>query len=389
MRVLFTFVGGRGHFEPLRAIACAAEAAGHDIAFGCAPRMVSTVEAAGFEVFAMGTDLGGPLKRLPLRPFDREREDRDLRERFARRAAGYRVPLTVELCREWQPDVLVCDETDFGAMVAAECLGLVFATVLVIATGSFVRAQVVGVPLDELRAEHGLPPDPELAMLGRYLVLSPFPPGYRDPACPLPVTAHSIRPSRPGPVTGSAPQSSSLRPGAPTVYFTLGTVFNTECGDLFARVLAGLRDLPINLIATLGPGIDVQEFVPQPANIRIENYIPQWSLLPHCDLVVCHGGSGSVMGALAHGLPSLLIPLGADQAENADRCVGLGVGQVLDALRVTPESVRLAVETLLGTPSYRRRAQRLRDEIAALPGPDYAIGLLERLAREKQPIPST
>ena len=55
---------------------------------------------------------------------DREREDRDLRERFARRAARYRVPLAIALCADWRPEILVCDETDFGAMVAAEHLGL-------------------------------------------------------------------------------------------------------------------------------------------------------------------------------------------------------------------------------------------------------------------------
>ncbi len=83
---------------------------------------------------------------------------------------------------------------DFGALVAAERLGLPYATVLVIAVGSFVRPEVVAAPLNELRAEHGLPPDPDLAMLSRYLVLSLVLPGYRDPAFPLPPTAHAIRP---------------------------------------------------------------------------------------------------------------------------------------------------------------------------------------------------
>jgi UDP:flavonoid glycosyltransferase YjiC (YdhE family) len=44
--------------------------------------------------------------------------------------------------------------------------------------------------------------------------------------------------------------------GAPSIYFTLGTVFNHESGDLFARVLAGLRELPVNLLVTVGREID-------------------------------------------------------------------------------------------------------------------------------------
>ncbi len=86
------------------------------------------------------------------------------------------------------------------------------------------------------------------------------------------------------------------------------------------------------------------------------------------------------MGALAHGLPLVLIPMGADQPLNAARCADLGVARVLDAIKATPETVREAVSTVLGDSTYRRAAERLRDEIAALPGPAHAIPLLERLA---------
>ena len=65
------------------------------------------------------------------------------------------------------------------------------------------------------------------------------------------------------------------------MYFTLGTVFNVESGDLFERVLAGLRELPINVIATVGREIDPAEFGPQPANIQIAQYISQSVVLPH------------------------------------------------------------------------------------------------------------
>ncbi len=172
------------------------------------------------------------------------------------------------------------------------------------------------------------------------------------------------------------------------MYFTLGTVFNVESGDLFERVLAGLRDLPINVIATVGREIDPAEFGQQPANIQIARYIPQSVVLPQCAAVVSHGGSGSVIGALAHGLPMVLIPMGADQPLNAGRCADLGIAQVLDAVEATPESVRAAVAAVLADPGYRRAAERMRDEIAALPEPAHAVALLERLAAEKRPLVS-
>jgi len=158
-----------------------------------------------------------------------------------------------------------------------------------------------------------------------------------------------------------------------------------ESGDLFERVIVGLRDLPINLIVTVGRHIDPSEFGLQPSNVQVERHIPQSLVLPHCDLVVSHGGSGSVIGALAAGLPSLLIPLGADQPQNAERCSQLGVARVLD-VGVTPEAVRTSAAEILDDPAYRRNAERLRDEIAALPEPAHAVRLIERLARDKRPV---
>lgn len=386
VRILFTFVGGRGHFDPLVPIARAAEAVGHTVAFGCGLSMVATVAAAGFAVFPLSTGAVGLPERLPLRPVDPRREDEEFRDRFAGRAARARLPRTLALCAAWRPDVLVCDETDFGGMLAAEALGLPQATVLVMAAGSFVRAHVVGETLNELRADQNLPPDPDLAMLHRYLALSPFPPGFRDPAYPLPPTAHSFRPLPPGAGNGDAPPWLTDLGGAPTVYFTLGTVFNLESGDLFGRVLAGLRDLPIHLVVTVGRDIDPGEFGPQPPHVHIASFIPQALLLPYCSLVVSHGGSGSVVGALAHGLPSVLLPLGADQPLNAARCQALGLGRALDVVAATPTMIRDAAAAVLAEPAYRRAAERFRDEIAALPGPEHTVMLLERLAADRSPL---
>jgi UDP:flavonoid glycosyltransferase YjiC (YdhE family) len=137
----------------------------------------------------------------------------------------------------------VCDEAEFGAMAAAGRAGLPHATVLVTAAGSFVRPEVVGDALAALRAEHGLGPAPDLEMLGRDLVLSPCPPSFRDPAFPLPETARSIRPAVLDDAAAAAPWPF---PSRPAVYFTLGTVFNLESGDLFAGVLNGLGDMPVS-----------------------------------------------------------------------------------------------------------------------------------------------
>lgn len=380
VRLLCSFVGGEGHLQPLLPVARAVRAAGHTVAVAGAPAMASAIEAAGLPAIAVGPDVGGTRRRIPLRPLDAAREDAVLRDGYAGWMARERAAALLPVSARWRPDVVMHDEVDFGSAVAAERLGLPHATVLVMAAGSFVRPTVVAGPLHDLRATHGLPPDPELAMLHRDLVLSPFPPGFRDPASPLPRTAHSYRPWQdPTAPSGPSPPWAS-RPAVPTVYLTLGTVFNTESGDLFTRVVDGLRELPIQLVVTVGRCIDPTELGPQPAHVHVARYIPQSMVLPHCDLVVSHGGSGTVASALAHGLPLVCIPLGADQTHNAARCHELGLGRILDPVTVTSSAARQAVADVLADPRARQAAERLRAEWAALPGPTHAVAMLERLA---------
>jgi UDP:flavonoid glycosyltransferase YjiC (YdhE family) len=392
VRLLFSFAGGSGHLEPLVPIARAARAAGHTVAFVGRPWMIPRVEALGFSAFAAGSDAGLTPRRLPLAPIDLNRDRRAVGDHFVLRIGRERAAAIMPLCGRWRPDLLVCEEFDFGAMIAAEALVLPHVTVLIGATGSFVRADVVAEPLNEVRTEHGLPADPGLTMLGGQLVLSPFPPSLRDPGCPLPAGAQAFRLFARDPRSGVAHSSAARGEGrdvrawlagrgaVPTVCFTLGTIYNTESGDLFDRVVAGLRDLPIDVVVTVGRDIDPLELGPQPANVRVARFVSHAELLPRCRLVISHGGSGSVLGALAHGLPMVLLPLGADQPLNAARCEALGVAAALDALTVTSQAVGEAAARVLERASYRRNAMLVRGEIAALPGPDHAVALLERLA---------
>ncbi len=378
MRILFTFAGGSGHLEPLVPLARAALAAGHDVAFVGRPWMVPKAEALGFVAFAAGSDLGLTPVRRPLTKVDREREIREFGAGFGGRIARERAADILPLCQTWQPDLLVCEETDFGPMVVAEQLGLPHATVLVIAAGGLIRPEFVAGPLDQVRAAHGLAPDPTLATLGRGPVLSPFPPSLRDPTFLAPPATHAYRVLEREPAVDEATVWPSSAGEAPLVYFTLGTVFPMESGDLFQRVIAGLRELPIRLLVTVGRDFDPSELGPQQPNVRIERYVPQARILPHCRLVVCHGGSGSLMGALTHGLPMVLIPMGADQPLNAARCEAIGVGRMLDAVTLTPETARETVAAVLEDASYRQAAERMRDEIAVLPSPERAVEVLEQ-----------
>ncbi len=270
--------------------------------------------------------------------------------------------------------MVVRDEADFGAAIAAEVLGVPTATVLVLAAGMLLRPDLVSPPLQVIRAEHGLAADPDLGMLTRGLVLAPFPPTFRDPASPLPLpaSAFSYRPDDRVP--------TARRAGRPRVYVTLGTSFNSGSGDLFERLLAGLAGVDADVLVTVGRRIDPADFGPQPDHVRIEPFVPQEEVLRETDLVVSHGGSGSLMGALAHGLPSVLLPLGADQPHNAKRAAELGVARALDAASASPEEIRGAVSTMLADDSVSDRARQLAAEIDELPGVEATVPLLELLA---------
>lgn len=341
--------------------------------------MLSTVEQAGFEAFdAGGSTVRDAATRAPLLKLDLEREYRAVRDGYAGRIARQRAATLLELAQSWKPDLMVCDEMDFGCLIAAERLSIPHATVLVIASGMLARRDLVAEPLNRLRAEHGLPSDPEMAMLNRHLVLSPFPASLRDPSCPLPSTAYAFRPASPA-STARLPQPSEV-PSRPLVYVTLGTVFNAESGDLLARLVEGVRDMPLDVIVTVGPQLDPAEFDSQPGNVRIERFVDQWSLLSRCSLVVSHAGSGTVYGALAHGLPMLLLPLGADQPFNAMRCEALGAACILEPTEQTPSTIRDAATRVLADKSFGRAAQQVAAEISALPGQDHALALLTDLA---------
>ncbi len=400
MRFLFTTLAGSGHFHPLVPAARALELVGHDVCFATAPDFHSSVEESGFRAFSAGFDrhrdgsderfaqLHAALEALPLdgpaRTLFR------IRNLFGGLYAQRMVPDLLALAGEWRPDVIVREVAEFGGCVAAEVLGIPHASVrsnTMLSTYS--ERHLVAEQMDNLRAAYGLSPDPDAAVLFRYLHLAFEPSRFHDPALAQAPTAHLLRPE---PYADSGveglPRWVAHLPHRPTVYATLGTVFNSRTPGLFEAILDGLRDEPINLVLTIGRDRDPHEFGPQPDNVHIERYVPQSLLLPHCDLVITHAGFSTICAALSLGLPMVAIPIDADQPVNAERCTALGAAEVIGYQQRTPETIRRAVRTVLDNPSYRANAEQIRNETSTLPGPKHAATLLERLATEQQPIPA-
>jgi len=369
MRVLFTCLPFSGHFYPLVPFARALADAGHDVAFAAPAPFASAVEGAGFRHFPAGL--------APRAPY--------FREVFTDLLPRHTIPDLLALAATWPPDLIVRENLEYGGCIAAERLGLPHAVVAVNVVSEFIPADQLAAPLNALRAAFDLPPDPGMAMLYRYLRLCPFPPGLQDPALPVTPTTHYLRPmlgDHSGPE--GLPQWAESLPDRPVVYVGMGTTFNKP--EVFRAFIGGLRDEALTLIVTVGRDQAPADYGPQPENVHIERYIPLSLLLEHCDLVVTNGGSGTLVAALGQGLPLVVVPISADHPQNAARCMALGLGKVVMPADLTPESARDAVVGVLGDPTYRRNAERLRDAMAALPGPEYAVVLLEKLATEKQPL---
>ncbi|WP_151083115.1 glycosyltransferase [Nocardioides cynanchi] len=380
MRILFTFIGGLGHFLPMEPVARAAGAARHEVAVACSGGVVARVEAAGFRALATSPPRptgSRPRDLTPLPPVDAHAAEVEFAENFAGKGARRHAGAVREHLGGWRPDLVVRDEADFGSAVAAEVLGVPVATVLVLASGMLIRPELVAEPLAAVRAEHGLAPDPDLSMLTRGLLLSPFPLSFRSPDSPvaLPEPTFAFR----GGDLGTGPPRRA-RDATRRVYVTLGTVFNSGSGDLFERLLAGLAGVDAEIVVTVGRDVDPADFGPQPPHLRVERFVPQADLLPDSDLVVSHGGSGTLMATLAHGLPSLLLPLGADQPHNAARARELGLARTLDAATATPDEIRRGVEDALHDQAAARRARAVADEISSLPGVERVTPLLEAFA---------
>ncbi len=244
---------------------------------------------------------------------------------------------------------------------------------------------VAAIVCPRILAREGRPAEHVLERLFAQLHLSFVPPSLEDPAVPLPAMAHGPRARCCSNHCRRAGVSWLANlPDRPTIYVTGGTIRRSD--GFFEPVIEGVRDLNVNLVATLGRLNAPELLGPQPEHVHLTRYVSQSLLLPTCAVVVNHGGFSSVLGALTCGVPLVVLPNGADRSVNARRAAELGVAIVLDEDQRTPAAIQAAVRSVLDDSSYRLRAQAIQAEIAALPNPDQGVRLLEQLvARHVSP----
>jgi MGT family glycosyltransferase len=394
MRILFSVHPAVGHLHPIVPVARALSTAGHEVAVVSAPSFRQEVEAFGLTHIGAGLDwlMSDQSTWDAFPPMPPPGPDfpawavLTLADITTRRM----VPDLLAVAQEWQPDLIIREGMEYGGCIVAEMMGIAHAS---LAGNAYAAVdspdinyfpgnrQMLAEPLARHRREFGLPPDPELRMPFRYLHLCFTPPSFDGAAARRPDHTHFIRHVDAEPPGARLPEWVRRLPDRPVVLASLGTVFNKTPGVLEA-IVAALADEKANVIVAIGRDEDPARFGPQPDHVRLESYLPQPLMLEHCDVFVTHGGFNSVKEALGAGVPMVVVPISADQPYSAERCAELGVARMIDPVERTPEAISEAVRQVLTEPSYRERAREIQAEMAALPGPERMVELLDELVNQ-------
>jgi UDP:flavonoid glycosyltransferase YjiC (YdhE family) len=373
VRILVSSTAGAGHFGPLAPFVRSFLTGGHDVLVAGPPSLAPSAAAtgAGFVAFddPPAAEMAAAYGRLPSMSHD-EANAWIVAEVFARLDATAAVPGLLLAIAEWRPDVVVRETGEFGAAVAAEVRGVPHARVA-IGLGSMetLMTDVAAANVDALRQAHGLPADPAGARLHREPYLTLFPAGLEDPAEPGPAGALRFR---------DPSWRLAGEPARPFVYVTFGSVAGgmAMMADVYAAALAAVADLDADVLLTVGHGADPGALGAVPSHVRVEQWVDQAEVLSRASAVVCHGGGGSTLGAVAAGVPLVMVPLFAeDQHINARGVEAAGSG-----LLTRPEAgaIRLALDTVLAEPSFRLAARALAVELAGHPSTDEAAAALAR-----------
>ena len=433
-RVLFVTEPGMGHVHPLLPVMHTLQARGHAVALATSRLYQERIEREGIPFYPLGPHYSEERLEefFPLIRYLRLhylRVSYDFLHIFMASIPA-RIPELRQIARVFQPSAVVAGPLTFAAQLFCEQQALPWAVLSPMThfMSPSLHAPPAGFPRVESRpAALRLPyrlglkgaiyaatalMAPWRLALNRYRRQLGLPP-HADPLSPQ-VVAPSLlmhtcsreydynRPDLPpqvhyvGPSVWDRPMDwqvpswlAELPPHTPLVYVSLGTVFNTRL-SVFRKIIRALGQLDVFGLVVTGPGCPPDIFSAVPPNVRIESYIPQTALQAEPKtrpaLVISHAGVNTVLTALSDGIPLLCIPLGADQPDNAQRCVDAGAGLRLDRRLLTTARLKRAIHTLLSQPSFTRRAEQMQHTLRRHNGPEEAADLILRLAETRTSV---
>lgn len=387
MRALFNVAGGYGHLFPLVPLARELATRGNAVAVAVPEYFRGAVAELGLEAIPLAAaGVSAPSDEFKAgqrhrAPFER---GRSAIGRYLSQAVA-QTPAMVTAATDWGADVLVRDTTAFAAWLAGDLLDLPVAVLDHSGTPNRLLGASIGDLLGGSRAAVGLPPDPRLNSLNRWLHFLAAPTAWYPPAAFGPTT-FLFQPPEDVAAPGPPPNLDQLDPSRPFVYATLGTIYNDTPG-VFSAILKVLADEPVEALVTIGPDADPDEFGPLPRHVRVERFVSQAAVLPRVDAVICHCGYGSLMSPMRLGIPLVVIPLASgDSAAVAARVERFRTGVVVPEGNWTVSAIRAALRAVLDQPDYLAGARAAAASIAGLPPFSEAAPLVERLAATREPV---
>lgn len=397
MRVLMSAVLQPSHFYPLVPLAWALRASGHDVRVAHQPCLTQFVREAGLTSVVVGSDMVmDPEKRKKAEAGQRARAASSVRPtpeeqmRHSRIALGIfavaaegMVDGLVDFARAWEPDLVVFEWVAYGAHLAAEVLGI-----------PSVRHQFPG---PDYAA--GIPGwrDAEREIFGdlyrRYGIGEVNPDGLFtiDPCPPSIQFDLADQQRRYLPVrcvayngTGQAESWMYRSSGKPRVLLTLGGTYLWMMGNLLPirAFIDALAELDVEVVAAVPEG-GTEIVGPVGPNVHVVENVPLELMLPNCDVMISHGGTGTFATALVHGVPQIVSPpssMGEPPFHSAQRIVEAGAGLQVDIHTDSPTVIRDMVRTVIGDRSYRAAARLLAEEVRSLPLPVDLVPELEKAA---------
>jgi UDP:flavonoid glycosyltransferase YjiC (YdhE family) len=373
MKILFASTGGAGHFTPLVPWIDESLRRGHDVLVVGPPGLAATVDQWKFPLRVGASPPAEEVGKIWAQVATMTHDDVGslvIAEIFCRLNSGAMLPVMRATCEDWMPDLVLRDPTEFASAAAAEEHGIRHLRVgHGLASGEAGSLRIAATPLQDF----GPALDKRIAA-STYLTLFPE---VLDES-PFPDTRRYRLPTRRRPASGGLPD---WWPGNsdPLVYVTFGTVAPTmpSMVPLYRAVQDAVAGLQVRVLLTVGRELDVAMLGVPPSNVRIERWVDQADVMAHAALVVCHGGAGTTLGALAAGVPLVVFPLFADQAANA-ACVahaGAGVGVTARGAAAAQRSIenddvvslRTAILQVLGDPGYASASSKIRAAFTDLP----------------------
>jgi MGT family glycosyltransferase len=372
-RILWLNWSGGGNLPPSLGIARVLTERGHTVAFAGRPEMVPRVKTAGFRAIEI-TDAYKQVDRYP-------------QGHFMTRAACYLTSPAVEeqvrsIVAAEAPDIVLIDAMFPAALAQAADFkrpSVVFVHTFVFRQLDMWRKMIA--TLDGMRQQAGFAVLPSLdeLWLKRVRIISTSLAAFDaapTPAWDLVRHAGPVLEDEKFAVPTPLPWPES--DATPLVLVSFSTGFEQRNVDKVQRALDGLADLPVHVVATTG-GIVAPNEVATPANAVVLNYAAHDPIMRRAALVMTHGGHGTAMRAMRHGVPMVVIPgLAGDQPFVAAAVQEWGAGRALPG-DAGADAMHAAAQEVLSTPSFGAKAREKSALLAGVDGATNAANEVEAL----------